>query len=261
MKSYPTISLITPSLNQGNFIEETILSVLAQEYPDLEYLVMDGGSSDDTLKILEKYRAHLKWVSESDNGQTQAINKGLRLARGSIVGYLNADDLLLPGALWKVAEIFNSDPDALWLTGKCRIVDEQNREIRKFITNYKNVLLQVRSFPLLLMTNYISQPATFWRREVLDTLGYLNEDLHFVMDYEYWLRLYSKQAPVFLPEYLATFKIHPASKTTSSGHKDAYIREEVEILNKYARSAWQVGLHHIHRAMMTLAYSILNRKS
>src|SRR5918996_5336836 len=134
MKKYPRISIITPSFNQGNFIEETILSVLSQEYPDLEYLVMDGGSSDATLDVLKKYSGRITWFSEPDQGQTDAINKGLRRATGSVVGYLNADDLLLPGALNKVAQTFTADPQAWWVTGKCQIVDEENNEIRTPIT-------------------------------------------------------------------------------------------------------------------------------
>ena len=259
MKKYPSISIITPSFNQGSFIEETILSVLSQDYPDLEYLIMDGGSSDSTLSVLKKYSGKLAWLSEADHGQTDAINKGLRRATGAIVGYLNGDDLLLPGALRKVAEAFIAEPQTWWVTGKCRIVDEENNEIRRAITVYKNTLLHVRSFSSLLMTNYISQPATFWRREALESIGYLDEGLRYVMDYEYWLRLYSKSPPVFIPEYLAAFKIHRNSKTTSTGHKDVYVAEEKIVVQRYAHSRFQMFLHDAHRLLMTFVYSIMNR--
>lgn len=259
MKKYPRISIVTPSFEQGDFIEETILSVLSQEYPDLEYLVMDGGSSDATLNVLKKYSGKITWCSEPDQGQAHAINKGLRRATGSIIGYLNADDLLLPGALRKMAEAFMGNSQNWWVTGKCRIVDEENREIRKPITVYKNALLRWNSFPFLLMTNYISQPATFWRREALDAIGYLDERLRYVMDYEYWLRLYSKGPPIFIPEYLAAFKIHRDSKTTSTGHKDVYIAEEKVVVQRYARSRPQMVLHNAHRSLMTFAYSLMNR--
>lgn len=259
MKNYPRISIVTPSFNQGGFIEETILSVLSQEYPDLEYLVMDGGSSDATLNVLQKYSGKVTWFSEPDQGQTDAINKGLRRATGSIVGYLNADDLLLPGALNKVAQTFTADPQTWWVSGKCQIVDEENNEIRTPITVYKNTLLRWHSFLLLLMTNYISQPATFWRRESLDAIGYLDESLRYVMDYEYWLRLYSKRPPVFIPEYLAAFKIHRNSKTTSTGHKDIYVAEEKIVVQRYVRSRPQLLLHNAHRLLMTFAYSFMNR--
>src|SRR6266508_5744681 len=116
MEKHPRISIITPSFNQGDFIEQTILSVLLQDYPNLEYLVMDGGSSDTTLNILKKYSGKVTWMSEPDKGQTHAINKGLRRATGSIVGYLNADDLLLPGTLNKVMDAFVNQPQTWWVT-------------------------------------------------------------------------------------------------------------------------------------------------
>jgi len=141
MEMHPKISIITPSFNQGDFIEQTILSVLSQDYPNLEYLVMDGGSSDTTLTILKKYSGKVTWISEADQGQAHAINKGLRRASGSIVGYLNTDDVLLPGTLKKVADAFINDPQTVWVSGKCRIVDEENNEIRRPITVYKNTLL------------------------------------------------------------------------------------------------------------------------
>ena len=259
MEKHPKISIITPSFNQGDFIEQTILSVLSQDYPNLEYLVMDGGSSDTTLNVLEKYSGKVMWMSEPDQGQTHAINKGLRRATGSIVGYLNADDLLLPGMLKKVMDVFINQPQTWWVTGKCRIVDEENNEIRRPITVYKNTLLGLHTFSLLLMTNYISQPATFWRREALESAGYLDENLRYVMDYEYWLRLYSKYPPVFIPEYLAAFKIHRSSKTTSTGHKNIYVDEEKIVVRRYVRSRFQMFLHNAHRLLMTFAYSVMNR--
>lgn len=256
----PKISIVTPSLNQGEFIEETLLSVLSQNYPRLEYLVVDGGSSDTTLQVLERYSDRVRWISEADGGQTNAINKGLRLTEGTIVGYLNADDILLPGSLWTVADALSRYAEAMWVIGKCRIVDEQNSEIRKPITSYKNFLLKRGGFPLLVMTNYISQPAAFWRRDALETVGFLDESLQYVMDYEYWLRLYSRYSPLFIPQYLAAFKIHRSSKTTSMGHRNAYIEEERRVIRRYTNSPWLLFLHDLHRWLMTATYSIINRR-
>jgi glycosyltransferase involved in cell wall biosynthesis len=256
---YPKISLVTPSLNQGKFIEETIQSVLSQNYPNLEYLVMDGGSSDNTVTILKRYSTQLKWVSEKDDGQTDAINKGLRMASGDILAYLNADDLLLPGTLLRVAQLFMEHPKAMWLTGQCRIIDESNREIRKLITMYKNMWLRLRHPSILLITDYISQPATFWRASVVNDVGDMDNSLHYTMDYDYWLRLYSKYPPLFVPEYLAAFKIHPQSKTTSTGHKDVFVEEELSVIQRYTNSQTLRRLHILHRSLMTSVYSILNR--
>jgi glycosyltransferase involved in cell wall biosynthesis len=259
--NYPKISLVTPSLNQGRFIQETIQSVLSQNYPNLEYLVMDGGSSDNTLAVLKSYSNQLKWISEKDSGQTNAINKGLRMASGDILAYLNADDLLLPGTLLKVAHLFMEHPEAMWIIGQCRIINEDNREIRRLITAYKNLWLRLSHPSILLITDYISQPATFWRANVMNEMGYLDESLHYVMDYEYWLRLYSKYPPVFIPEYLAAFKIHLQSKTTSTGHKNVFIEEERAVIQRHTNSPSLMLLHNLHRLLMTSTYSLINRQS
>jgi glycosyltransferase involved in cell wall biosynthesis len=258
---YPKISLVTPSLNQGQFIEETIRSVLSQNYPNLEYLVMDGGSSDNTIDVLKHYSSQLQWVSEKDKGQTDAINKGLRIASGEIVAYLNADDLLLPGTLLKIAQLFMEHPQTMWITGQCRIIDENNREIRKLITAYKNLWLRLSHPSILLITDYISQPATFWRANLMGEMGYLDENLHYVMDYEYWLRLYVKYPPMFIPEYLAAFKVHLQSKTTSTGHKHIFVEEERTIIQRYTNSRAIMFLHDLHRLLMTSTYAIINRQS
>lgn len=255
---YPRISLVTPSLNQGKFIEATIQSVLSQNYPNLEYIVMDGGSSDNTLEILERYSGQLKWISEKDNGQTSAINKGLHMAGGEILAYLNADDLYLPGTIFKVAQIFMEHPEAMWVTGQCRIIDEDNKEIRRLITAYKNLWLRFSHRSALLITDYISQPATFWRAQALHDFGFPDESLHYAMDYEYWLRLYSKYPPLFIRDYLAAFKIHPHSKTSTTGHKNAFIDEERDAIQRHTNSKLLLGLHDIHRWLMTTVYSIIN---
>ena len=137
----PKISVITPTLNQGKFIEKTINSVIGQDYPDLEYIVMDGGSTDNTLEILRRYGGRLKFTSSKDKGQSDAINKGLKKSSGDILCYLNSDDVLAPGALFKVGEYFNENRNAMWLTGKCRVVDEEGREV--FSTVVRIVVAQI----------------------------------------------------------------------------------------------------------------------
>src|SRR5258706_5312771 len=259
--NYPKISLVTPSLNQGRFIEETIQSVLSQDYPNLEYLVMDGGSTDNTLDILKRYSNQLKWVSEKDTGQTNAINKGLRMASGEILAYLNADDLLLPGTFLQAPSLFMEHPQTMWITGQCRIIDEDNREIRRLITAYKNLWLHLSHPSILLITDYISQPSTFWRVNVMTELGYLDESLHYVMDYEYWLRLYSKYPPMFIPEYLAAFKIHHQSKKPGQGTKKVLIKEERQLFKRQTTSRSLLWFINFIRLLLTSPNCPLNQQS
>ena len=254
----PSLTIVTPSLNQGGFIEETIVSVLSQAYPKLEYIIADGGSTDNTLAVIKKYSSLAKWYSKKDKGQTEAINNGLRMATGEIVAYLNADDILLPGSLLIAAEMFAQHQDVQWLTGQCRIIDENGKDIRSIISLYKNLLLYSCSYRGLLVTNYISQPATFWRRSLLETCGLLDEDLHYVMDYEYWLRLWKTVPPLVLHKDLAGFRIQSDSKTTSAGHLDKYIEEERRIIARHGRSRFWSAMHAAHRLLMTGAYTLLN---
>lgn len=256
MKNPPRITIITPSYNQGMFIEETIDSVLGQDYPDLEYLVMDGGSTDNTIEILKKYEGRLKWVSEKDRGQSDAINKGIRRATGEIIAYLNSDDLYEKGALKKTAEYFINHPESMWLTGRCRIINTDGVEVRKTITAYKNFLLSRYSYNILLVTNFISQPATFIKRKAFGKIGLFDENQHRVMDYDFWLRLGHEHAPGILDDYLAAFRVHPGSKTSSS-FKHTF-REEFDVARKHSSSAVINGLHYASYLGICAAYTALD---
>lgn len=255
MTSLPRITIITPSYNQGEFIEQTIRSVLDQGYPDLEYIVMDGGSTDQTISILRKYEGQLYWISEKDRGQSHAINKGLKMASGEVVAFLNSDDLYEPGALRAVGEFFARYPEAAWVTGKCRIIDQHGREVRKAITLYKNLWLHLRRYEVLLVLNYISQPATFWRRQVVNEVGFLIETPYYTMDYEYWLRIGQRFRLWFINRYLACFRIHPASKSGSSAQ--AQFDEELEAVQRYTRSPLLIGLHRLHSSITVAVYKRL----
>ncbi len=256
---YPRISIVTPSLNQGEFLEQTIRSVLSQEYPNLEYIVMDGGSSDNTLDILRSCPGQVKWFSEKDKGQADAINKGLRMVTGEIIAYLNADDLLLPGALEKVSRTFLEHPEAKWVTGKCRIITESRQETRKPITAYKNFWLGLHRPSFLFITDYVSQPATFWRASLLDELGYLDESLHYSLDYEYFLRINERYPLVILPDYLAAFRVHSQSKNAQAFHQNVYVDEDRAAVYRHTQSKFLRTLHNIHRWLMTTVYAIMNR--
>lgn len=254
----PRITIITPSLNQGAFIEQTIVSVLGQGYPDLEYMVIDGGSTDNTLDVLRRYAGQIDWRSEPDRGQSDAINKGLQRATGDIVAFLNSDDLYEPMALHTVGTFFAQHPRVAWATGKCRIIDARGAETRKAITAYKNAWLYLNSTSALHVLNYISQPATFWRRQVIDQVGGLNEDLHYALDYEYWLRMSQHSRPGVIKRYLSAFRVHSDSKGgTATAMQFA---EELAIARAYTGSRLLRGLHRIHGAMIVELYTQMRKQ-
>ena len=258
MSRLPKITVITPSYNQGDYIEATIRSVLSQRYPALEYIVMDGGSTDQTVDILRRYDGRLTWVSEPDRGQSDALNKGFRCATGDVIAFLNSDDLYEPGALLAVGRYFARHPGVYWLTGRCRNVDHEGNDIRGPITAYKNFWLRSRSYRVLQILNFIAQPATFWRREVYETVGGLDESLHYAMDYDYWMRIGRHYRLATLNRYLASFRIHPTSKAGSSaaGQFDA----QLAIVRRYTRSRALLGLHRLHSALIVNTYRWLLRR-
>jgi glycosyltransferase involved in cell wall biosynthesis len=201
----PTISVITACLNAAETLEEAIESVRAQDYPRVEHLVVDGGSSDGTVDLLD--RLGVRYVSEPDNGRVDAANKGVSLTSGEVVGWLNADDRYEPGALRAVGEAFAADPAVAWVTGYCRIVDGAGQEIRHSITAYKNFLLRHYSYPLYLTQNFISDPATFVRRRVLEDAGPLDPRYRISHDYDLWLRVARRHDPVVLHRTLSGFRM------------------------------------------------------
>jgi glycosyltransferase involved in cell wall biosynthesis len=247
----PRISIITPSLNQARFIETTIQSVLDQGYPKLEYIVVDGGSTDGTLEILKKYEKHLTWSSQKDKGQSEAINKGFRQARGEVLAFINSDDCYEPDALHKVGNYFALHSEAHWVTGKCRIIDEQGNEKRKLITQYKNIWLMLRSYKVLLVLDYISQPATFWRRIIIERIGYFDENEHLSMDYDFSLRA-GKQFPLHvLNKYLAAFRVHPTSKSRQIRE---HFSSDLIIARRHTNSRILHNLHQLHNFLIITAY-------
>jgi glycosyltransferase involved in cell wall biosynthesis len=230
------ISIVTPSLNQGRFIERTIRSVLEQtgEF-ELEYRVQDGGSTDGTLEMLRRYEGRLHWASEPDRGPADAINKGLARATGEVLAWLNSDDTYCPGALARVAALFHSRPDLLWLHGRCQIVDEQDRPIRSLISSYKHRLSLRYSYRRLLTENFISQMTVFWRREALDRLGappLLDTQLQLAFDYDLWLRLGRLGAPAYIARPTACFRWRPDS--LSGARFERQFEEDFQVSCRYA---------------------------
>jgi glycosyltransferase involved in cell wall biosynthesis len=253
----PRISVIIPSYNVVAFIEETIQSILHQNYPNLECLVIDGGSNDGTLDILRRYEGQITWISEGDKGQSDAINKGLKLASGDIISYICADDVYEGDCFRKVADFFDKSPNVMWVCGKCRIVDENGSETRKPITWYKTFWQRRYSFNKLLIMDFIPQPAVFWRKDLVTEIGLFDVNEHLAMDYDYWLRAAARHNPGFIDDYLATFRVHPRSKSSVNFARQA--REALSIARKYAKSEernFLVPLQYLSYLSVITVYSV-----
>ena len=216
MNPYPKISVVTPSYNQARFLRETIISVLGQGYPNLEYIIIDGGSSDDSRSIIESYSNQLSyWVSEPDHGQAHAINKGFRKATGDILCWLNSDDLFMPGALFKMAALADRNKATIHF-GNCIHFEDKAGELATYGSN----VVYMSQHHELKHLDYIIQPSSFWTRKTWELTGELSEEIHFAFDWEWFLRAEkSKVQLVAISDCLSMYRIHQAHKTGSGGDK------------------------------------------
>lgn len=215
--SLPKVSIITPTYNQADFIEETIQSVINQSYPNIEYIIIDGGSTDNTIDVIKKYEKHIHyWVSEPDEGQSDAINKGLKIATGDIVNWLNSDDYLYPDAIKIVVDEFNKGHNCI--TGLCNIIDQNGNSL---FTNLGS-FVDYSSYSNTLKYLIIEQPSTYFSKEAVEKMGELNKDLHFIMDKEWWLKYlieYKTERISSINQYISYFRFQPQSKTTSQSNR------------------------------------------
>lgn len=220
------ISIVTPSYNQGKFLKETIESVLNQEIQPLEYIIIDGGSTDESVSIIKEYEDKLAyWVSEKDSGQTNAINKGLQRITGEVWGYLCSDDTLLPGVLDDISHIFSENKEVDIVYGNCLWVDEKGKRLKVKIPNHPFDRLK------LLKNNFIYQPSVFMRKRVLEEIGPFNESLDYGMDYEYWLRASEKFNFKYVDINVSTYRLHFDSKSIK--HVKAMRKEMIKIKKPY----------------------------
>lgn len=263
--SVSRVSIVTPSYNHARFIRRTIDSVLGQKGDfELEYHVIDGASRDGTVDILRSYGDAFTWVSEKDKGQVDAINKGLRRVTGDIVGWVNSDDVLLPGALARVVEAFERHPSAEWVHGRCRIIDEDDVLVRGWISLYKHYRCRRHTFERYLAENYISQMTTFWRRSVHDEVGYLSPEFDLTFDYEFFLRLAERGDPIYLDEELACFRWYETSKSGAGFVKQ--VDQAISIASRYnpplairmRQRATKLAMINVYRAL-SLARTTLDR--
>lgn len=216
------ISIITPSYNQGEFIEETIKSVLNQTYQNFEYIIYDSCSNDNTNKILEKYKDNpkIKIFVEKDNGQTDAINKGFKSAKGELVGWINSDDILDENCLYNIVNAYKNNKDKSIFYGDIEIIDIKGNKIKDSIS-YDNI-----SYKSLLFENpQVVQPGSFYNKDLVAKVGYLDESLNFVMDYDLWIRLVNQRDSFKVNNILAKFRLHNESKTMGEGNSKRFWKE------------------------------------
>lgn len=227
------ITIITCSLNQAPFLEETINSVVNQRNVGIEYIVIDGASCDGSVEIIKAKSASIAfWASESDNGQSSALNKGLRRASSPIVGWLCSDDILLPGALEEIVSFFKENPEVEAVYGNAVLIDEYG----KFIKSKK----EIGFYPWILSFdhNYIPQPSMFWRKSIHDRIGYLNEELHLTMDLEFWLRMAQGNIRVkHVDKFWSAMRCHSAQKVFTQ--TEALINENIALRHIYGANLLQ----------------------
>ncbi|SHG57583.1 Glycosyl transferase family 2 [Chryseolinea serpens] len=252
-ETLPKISVITPSYNQGLYLEETMLSVLTQEYPNLEYIVIDGGSTDNSVSIIEKYASRLShWESERDRGFGHAINKGFAKATGDILCWLNSDDILLPGALLTVGTYFKAHPDVGLIYGDRHIIDDASKLIyrRRYFFYLPGQLRYAKTFP---------QECTFWRRSAFEKVGgNLHEELKYAIDLELWCRLSQVTAIRHIPVFLGAFRDQPQSKSATLlevGRKEresiiaSYYKSYPSAVRLKVYQVWLGTLRRLYRAL------------
>jgi len=242
---FPSISVVTPSLNQGGFIERTIWSVLDQDIPGLEYVIIDGGSSDETLKILSRFEGRLRWISEGDKGQADAVNKGIKATRGEIIGWLNSDDIYYPDALQTILSFFDKHAEVDIIYGDGNHIDIEDQ----IIESYHTLPWDPDRLKSLC---FLCQPAVFFRRIAVERFGLLDERLQYCLDYEYWLRLAEHGARfAYIRQTLGATRLHPVSKTL--GLRMKVIHETLAMLHEqlgYVPDEW----------LLSYARVSLNRK-
>lgn len=224
----PKISLITPSYNQSKYLRETIESVISQKYPNLEYIVLDGGSTDESVNIIRHYSDHIDyWVSEPDAGQTDALIKGFSRATGDIFCWLNSDDILEPGTLLEVADFFRKHPDAQVVYGDATWIDKDSKKLRVKKEHKFN------HFVFLFDHNYIPQPSTFWRRDLYEKVGGLNPDVSVAMDTDFWMRCLQHTSFHHVSRQWSKMRYHEEAKTHPKKMRHIARSQVKELRQKY----------------------------
>jgi len=244
----PKISIVTPSYNQAQFLEKTILSVLNQNYPNLEYIIIDGGSTDGSLEVIKKYEKYLTyWVSEKDNGQADAVNKGFQKSSGEILAWLNADDLYLPGTLFKVKDNFQKDRENNFIYGHSLLIDKKDNIMRVCYT-----IPQTYHSYIYDRGGNIFQGPVFWKRDIFYKYGGLDSKLYFALEYKLFDNFFKHERGIFLNDILAAYRIH--KKTKSSTVESKLVIEEFDSIRKTNRNIVLKFYYRVRRWIFYLYY-------
>lgn len=248
IEGLPKISIIIPSYNKVTYIESTLLSIINQRYPNLEVIIQDGGSKDGTLEIIKRYANKFpkifQWITKRDKGQLDAINKGFMKATGEILTYINADDIYKNGCLFAVGRHFKEYPNPLWVTGYGDIIDEEGNVISGLVTNYKNFLLNINNYSLLLVVNFITQSSTFISRKVYLQFGPFTGTKDYVMEYDLWLRIGKFRMPYLIKKNLSSFRLTTDNISTIASRE--LLKIDNQIVKKYTKNPLFLALHKFH---------------
>lgn len=246
--AYPKISIITPSYNQADFLERTILSVLDQNYPNLEYIIIDGGSTDASIDVIRKYEGYLTyWVSEKDNGQSHAINKGIEMATGEWIAWQNSDDIYYSGAFKALVKAATGNPKANLIVGNMNLIDEHDGliwDLRFVKPSYGSMVAEGMT---------LSNQSAFWKRNMHNEIGMMDENLHLGFDFDWFLKLTKVAEGVSVNECLGAFRIHSQAKTQKMMTQNLATHQQVRQRHHVTMPRWEILLFKIRRFLLLLA--------
>lgn len=244
----PKVSIVIPSFNKSRFIRRTLNSIFDQKYKNLEVIIQDGASNDGTAEIIKtfikKYPNIIKFESKKDDGQLNAVKIGLSKSTGDILTFINADDCYFENAFKNISETYLRHKDAIWFAGQGIVINENEVEIAKLVTLYKNFLLSLFNYYLLLTTNYLIQPSVFFTRETYLKYGPFIGTNNFIMEYDFWLKLGSIQMPVVINKPLSKFRIEATTKTKRLFND--LLTEDEKIVNKYTKNPFILFIHKLN---------------
>lgn len=244
----PKISVVIPSFNKAKYISQTLDSIVKQNYQNLEVIIQDGDSTDGSVEIIKKYAdkypGTIKWESKKDKGQLDAVNKGLKKVVGDIIAFINADDVYENNTFDSISSAYLNNPNVLWFAGRATVIDEKGKETAKLVTRYKNFLLSLNWYPLLLVTNYLMQPSVFMTRRSYTKYGPFTGTKDFLTEYDLWLRIGKTYMPKIININLSKFRIEPTTKTKRMFKQ--LLKEDRKIVKKYTSNPLILLFHQIH---------------